>query len=162
MHTEAACASGALSVLLGATWIMGGFHDAVLVVGAEQQKTMSSRDGGDVLGSGGGFRRRAAGVWRLHVPEIVRTHRADLHRQIWRQPGRLSPPSPTRITRTRALNPLAQMRESTLTFGDTQQVSEKNPSVAPPLRLTDCSQITDGAAGARSCFGQISRPHRPR
>src|SRR5499426_4085404 len=42
MHTEAACASGALSVLLGAQWIAGGFHDAVLVVGAEQQKTMSS------------------------------------------------------------------------------------------------------------------------
>src|SRR5207248_5604426 len=29
IHTEAACASGALSVLLGAQWIMGGFHDAV-------------------------------------------------------------------------------------------------------------------------------------
>src|ERR1700730_10659469 len=37
MHTEAACASGALSVLLGAQWIMGGFYDVVLVVGAEQQ-----------------------------------------------------------------------------------------------------------------------------
>ena len=27
MHTEAACASGALSVLLGAEWIIGGFYD---------------------------------------------------------------------------------------------------------------------------------------
>src|ERR1043166_6425765 len=43
MHTEAACASGALSVTLGAQWIAGGFHDAVLVVGAEHQKTMSDR-----------------------------------------------------------------------------------------------------------------------
>src|SRR5258708_16791147 len=51
MHTEAACASGALSVLLGAEWIMGGFYDVVLVVGAEQQKTMSSLDGSDVLGA---------------------------------------------------------------------------------------------------------------
>src|SRR5947207_3774845 len=51
MHTEAACASGALSVLLGSQWIMGGFYDAVLVVGAEQQKTMSSLDGSDVLGA---------------------------------------------------------------------------------------------------------------
>ena len=55
MHTEAACASGALSVLLGAQWIMGGFHDAVLVVGAEQQKTMSSLDGSDVLGAAADF-----------------------------------------------------------------------------------------------------------
>src|SRR6266480_1908555 len=51
LHTEAACASGALSVLLGAEWIMGGFYDVVLVVGAEQQKTMSSLDGSDVLGA---------------------------------------------------------------------------------------------------------------
>src|SRR5437870_3725231 len=51
MHTEAACASGALSVLLGAQWIMGGSYDVVLVVGAEQQKTMSSLDGSDVLGA---------------------------------------------------------------------------------------------------------------
>ena len=51
MHTEAACASGALSVLLGAEWIMGGLHDVVLVVGAEQQKTMSALDGSDVLGA---------------------------------------------------------------------------------------------------------------
>ncbi len=51
MHTEAACASGALSVLLGAEWIIGGFYDVVLVVGAEQQKTMSALDGSDVLGA---------------------------------------------------------------------------------------------------------------
>src|SRR5437667_291052 len=51
MHTEAACASGALCVLLGAEWIIGGFYDVVLVVGAEQQKTMSSLDGSDVLGA---------------------------------------------------------------------------------------------------------------
>ena len=31
--------------------IMGGFYDVVLVVGAEQQKTMSSLDGSDVLGA---------------------------------------------------------------------------------------------------------------
>src|SRR5216117_1695178 len=61
MHTEAACASGALSVLLGAQWIMGGFHDVVLVVGAEQQKTMSSLDGSDVL--------RAAADYHNEKPE---------------------------------------------------------------------------------------------
>src|SRR5438128_12431990 len=51
MHTEAACASGALSVLLGAQWIMGGFYDSVLVVGAEQQKTMTSLNGSTVRGA---------------------------------------------------------------------------------------------------------------
>src|SRR5213079_2196174 len=39
MQTEAAGASGALSVLLGAVCMMGGLHDVVLVIGAGQQKT---------------------------------------------------------------------------------------------------------------------------
>src|SRR5216117_4223891 len=44
------------------------------------------------------------------------------------------------------LNPLAQMRDADLTFDYASQVSDKNPSVAPPLKVSDCSQITDGAA----------------
>src|SRR4051812_23870238 len=42
MHTEAACASGALSVLLGAEWIIGGVFVVVVVVGAGKQKKMLS------------------------------------------------------------------------------------------------------------------------
>src|SRR5438045_9129693 len=61
MHTEWACASGARSVLLASQWIMGGFYDVVLVVGAEQQKTMSSLDGSDVLG--------AAADYHIEKPE---------------------------------------------------------------------------------------------
>jgi acetyl-CoA C-acetyltransferase len=44
------------------------------------------------------------------------------------------------------LNPLAQMRDADLTFDCASQVSDKNPSVAPPLKVSDCSQITDGSA----------------
>src|SRR5205823_8545473 len=44
------------------------------------------------------------------------------------------------------LDPLAQMRDADLTFDSASQVSDKNPSVAPPLKVSDCSQITDGAA----------------
>src|SRR5207237_7079049 len=44
------------------------------------------------------------------------------------------------------LNALAQMRDADLTFDCASQVSDKNPSVAPPLKVSDCSQITDGAA----------------
>src|SRR4029453_1570462 len=70
MHTEAACASGALSVLLGAHWIMGGFHDAVLVVGAEQQKTMSSLDGSDVLGAAADYHIEKPGNGDFMFPKL--------------------------------------------------------------------------------------------
>src|SRR4051794_13695558 len=52
MHTEAACASGALSVLLGAEWIIGGVYYVVFVVGGEKQKTKLSLAG--FAGFGGG------------------------------------------------------------------------------------------------------------
>jgi len=51
MHVEAACASGGAAVLTAAHQIMSGAHDVVLIVGAEQQKTMSPADGSDVLGA---------------------------------------------------------------------------------------------------------------
>src|SRR5260370_26065866 len=59
------------------------------------------------------------------------------------------------------LNPLAQMREADLTFDCASQVSDKNPSVAPPLKVSDCSQITDGAASvvvvSGKCRHKIAR-----
>src|SRR6185436_19217589 len=55
LHTEASCASGGVAVLTGAQQIMGGLHDYVLVVGAEQQKTMPPAEGADVLAAAGDY-----------------------------------------------------------------------------------------------------------
>jgi acetyl-CoA acetyltransferase len=52
------------------------------------------------------------------------------------------------------LNPLAQMRDADLTLDCASQVSDKNPSVAPPLKVSDCSQITDGAASVLLVSGK--------
>jgi acetyl-CoA acetyltransferase len=53
------------------------------------------------------------------------------------------------------------MRDADLTYDCASQVSDKNPSVAPPLRVSDCSQITDGAASLVLCsekyLSQIGR-----
>ena len=145
MHTEAACASGALSVLLGAQWIMGGFYDAVLVVGAEQQKTMSSLDGSDVLGAAADYHIEKPEYGDFMFPKLFGkiaqiyidkygANEGDLAQVAWKNYAHAK------------LNPLAQMRDADVTVDYASQVSEKNPSVAPPLKVTDCSQITDGAA----------------
>ena len=145
MHTEAACASGALSVLLGATWIMGGFHDAVLVVGAEQQKTMSSKDGSDVLGAAADFDIERPEYGDFMFPKLFGRIAQIYIDKYGASPDDLAAVAYKNYAHA-ALNPLAQMREANLTYDCASQVSEKNPSVAPPLRVSDCSQITDGAA----------------
>src|SRR3954470_1317428 len=145
MHTEAACASGALSVLLGAQWIMGGFYDAVLVVGAEQQKTMPSIEGADALGAAADFHNEKpeygdfmfpklfGRIAQIYIDKYGATEE-DLATVAWKNYAHAR------------LNPLAQMRDADLTFDCASQVSDKNPSVAPPLKVSDCSQITDGGA----------------
>lgn len=145
MHTEAACASGALSVLLGAQWIMGGLYDVVLVVGAEQQKTMSSLDGSDVLGAAADYHNEKPEYGDFMFPKLFGkiaqiyidkygAQESDFATVAWKNYAHAK------------LNPLAQMRDADLTLDCASQVSDKNPSVAPPLKVSDCSQITDGAA----------------
>jgi acetyl-CoA acetyltransferase len=145
MHTEAACASGALSVLLGAQWIAGGFHDAVLVVGAEQQKTMSSLDGSDVLGAAADYHIEKPEYGDFMFPKLFGRIAQIYIDKYGASPDELAAVAYKNYAHA-ALNPLAQMRDANLTYDCASQVSEKNPSVAPPLRVSDCSQITDGAA----------------
>jgi len=124
---------------------MGGFYDAVLVVGAEQQKTMSSLDGSDVLGAAADYHNEKPEYGDFMFPKLFGriaqiyidkygAKESDLATVAWKNYAHAR------------LNPLAQMRDADVTIDYASQVSEKNPSVAPPLKVTDCSQITDGAA----------------
>jgi acetyl-CoA acetyltransferase len=124
---------------------MGGFYDVVLVVGAEQQKTMSSLDGSDVLGAAADYHNEKPEYGDFMFPKLfgriaqiyIEKYGAteeDLAQVAWKNYAHAK------------LNPLAQMRDADLTLDCASQVSDKNPSVAPPLKVSDCSQITDGAA----------------
>src|SRR3954468_14378595 len=70
LHTEAACASGGVAVLTAAQQVMGGIHDVVLVVGAEQQKTMSPSDGSDVLGAAADYCAEKAAYGEFMFPKL--------------------------------------------------------------------------------------------
>jgi acetyl-CoA acetyltransferase len=167
MHTEAACASGSLSVLLGAQWIMGGFHDVVLVVGAEQQKTMSAVDGSDVLGAAADYHIEKPEYGDFMFPKLFGRIAQIYIDKYGASPDDLAAVAYKNYAHAR-LNPMAQMRDADLTYDYASQVSEKNPTVAPPLRVTDCSQITDGAAALVLVSGKYldriggDKPKRPR
>jgi acetyl-CoA C-acetyltransferase len=63
-----------------------------------------------------------------------------------------------RVAKNRAharLNPLAQMRDSALTLKQACTESETNQRIAPPLKVTDCSQITDGGAALVLCSARF-------
>lgn len=155
-HTEAACASGGVAVLTAAQLIKGGIHDVVLVVGAEQQKTMSPKQGAEVLGAAGDFKVESSQFGDFMFPKLF-----GRIAQVYGERHRLTEEDLARVAvknREHArLNPLAQMRDTPLTLSQATTESEENPRVAPPLKVTDCSQITDGAAAVILCSARFAK-----
>jgi acetyl-CoA acetyltransferase len=150
LHTEAACASGSVAVTTAIQQIAGGIHDCVLVVGAEQQKTMSPAQGADVLA--------AAGDWNVEKPQYGEHMFPKLFARIatiYREKHALSDEQLAKVAVKNFAhakrNPNAQMRDFNMTLDYACNASEKNPCFAPPLKVTDCSQVTDGAAGIVLC-----------
>jgi len=156
VHVEAACASGGVAVLTAAQQIIGGLHEVVLVVGVEQQKTMSPADGSEVLAAAGDYAGERPLFGDFMFPKLfARIARIYTERHGLREED-LARVSAKNHAHAR-LNPLAQMRDSGLTFQEACTESVNNRRFAPPLKLTDCSQITDGAASLVLCSDDFAR-----
>jgi acetyl-CoA acetyltransferase len=161
MHVEAACASGGVAVLTAAKLISGGVHDAVLVVGAEQQKTMSPAEGAEVLAAAADYDAEKPQYGDFMFPKLFARIAAAYRKRYGLGEEQLARVAVKNHAHAR-LNPLAQMRDSTLTLNGATQESADNPRIAPPLKITDCSQITDGGAAVVLCSGRfLKRLSRP-
>jgi acetyl-CoA acetyltransferase len=163
LHTEAACASGGVAVLTAAKLIMGEIHDLVLVVGVEQQKTMSPSAGAQVLGAAGDFQVESAQFGDFMFPKLFGRIARMYSQHYGLKEVDLARVAVKNHAHAR-LNPLAQMRDSPLTMQEACTESEANRRIAPPLKVTDCSQITDGGAAVVLCSGRFAArlPKHPR
>jgi acetyl-CoA acetyltransferase len=156
MHVEAACASGGVAVLTAAQQIMGGLRDVVLVVGAEQQKTMTPAQGGDVLAAAGDYHAETSQYGEFMFPKLF-ARVAQVYAERYGLSERQLAQVAVKNHAHARLNPLAQMRDSTLTLKEACTASETNPRFAPPLKVSDCSQITDGGASLILCSERFLR-----
>jgi len=139
---ENACASGSAALYAGMHAIHAGAARTVLVVGAEKMTTGTTAEVTKAL-AGGAYQNDAAEA-SLSFPQQF----ACLTNQYAERHGDPLPAMARIAAKNHANamhNPLAQMhRVMDADFCNT--VSEKNPLIAPPLRLTDCSLVSDGAA----------------
>ncbi len=144
-RVENACASGSAAVHQGLRSILSGLADTVLVVGVEK---MTHADGAQVaralLGAdpvlaGTDSPTGFAGVFA----DIARQYaqRYDGHAWLGDVLGAVA----AKNHRNGCANPWAQVRKD-LGVEFCSTVSERNPIVADPLRRTDCSLVSDGAA----------------
>lgn len=157
---ENACASGAAAIMAGIRAIQSGAARTVLVVGAEKMTSRSTAEVTRSLG-GAGYQHdpEEAGLSFPQVFGLAAKSYADTYGDPSTAMAMIAEKNHNNALR----NPLAHMRRE-VSFEFCNEVSDKNPMIAAPLRLTDCSLITDGAAalvltaeGNAGAFGRSVR-----
>lgn len=139
---ENACASGSAAIAAGINSILSGNAKTVLVVGAEKMTSNTTPEVTKALTQAG--YQNAPQENKLSFPQLFALAAGEYKRRY--QDPLYAMAQIAAKNHTNALsNPLAQLhREMSVDF--CHNVSDKNPEIAPPLRLTDCSLISDGAA----------------
>jgi acetyl-CoA C-acetyltransferase len=139
---ENACASGAAAVYAARDFIAAGRGKFALVIGVEKMTGLPNAVVGDNL-LGACYRREEADIAGGFAGVFGRiTER--YFQQFGDQSDALAMIA-AKNHRNGVDNPYAQMQRD-LGFEFCRNVSEKNPYVAGPLKRTDCSLVSDGAA----------------
>jgi acetyl-CoA C-acetyltransferase len=141
-RVENACATGSAAVHQGLKAIAAKSARVVLVVGVEQMTTTPGPEIGKNLLKASYVRDEAdieggfAGIFgRI----------ASLYFQRWGDQSDALARIAAKNHKNGVANPYAQMRKD-LGYDFCRRESEKNPFVAGPLKRTDCSLVSDGAA----------------
>ncbi len=141
-RVENACATGSAAVHQGLKSIAAGAARIVLVVGAEQMTTTAGPEVGRNLLKASYVREEAdidggfAGIFG---------HIAGLYFQRWGDQSDALARIAAKNHKNGVGNPYAQIRKD-LGYDFCRNESDKNPRVAGPLKRTDCSLVSDGAA----------------
>ena len=137
-RVEAACASGGLALRQAVLAVASGYHDIVIAAGVEKMTDVSSGTAADALAAaadrewecffGATFPALYAMMARLHMRRFGTTH--DQMAQV-----------AVKNHHNACYNPIAQYHME-ISIEDVNRSS----LVADPLRILDCSPISDGAA----------------
>jgi acetyl-CoA C-acetyltransferase len=142
---EAACASGSVAVLSAMADLESGRYDVALVLGVELERTVPGDDASRLLGAAawiGHEGQDAKFMW----PYMFSALADEYDRRYGLDDAHLRAIARLNYTNARS-NPNAQTRTWTFTDASFSADDEANPPVEGRVRRTDCSQITDGAAG---------------
>jgi acetyl-CoA acetyltransferase len=148
-RVEGACASGGLAVVAGVDAIAAG-SDVVLIVGAEVQTTVNAADGADYLARAAHYATQRS-IDPFTFPCLF-ARRAKAYRETYglteQDLGRVV----VKAYDNASKNPHAHMHAYKMTLESASNASDKNPLfIDNPayhdwLKVSDCSQVSDGAS----------------
>lgn len=141
-RVENACATGSAALYAALDFIEAGRGKFALVIGAEKMTGVPTARTGEIL-LGASYVKEEAGV-DAGFAGIFGKIAANYFQRYGDRSMELARIA-AKNHRNGAGNEFAHVRKD-LGFDFCNEVSDKNPLVAPPLRRTDCSMISDGAA----------------
>ncbi len=139
---ENACATGTAAIHGARDFLAAGRGRFALVVGAEKMTATPGPQVGDILLSAC-YRREEGEIPAGFAGVFARI--AERYFQRFGDQSDALAAIAAKNHKNGVANPYAQMRKD-LGFDFCRAVSEKNPYVAAPLKRTDCSLVSDGAA----------------
>ena len=142
MRVENACATGSAAIHTAMNAIEAKRAKTTLVVGVEKMTDTSSEKVGDILL--GASYRPEEGNTKGGFTGVFATI-ANAYFQKYGDKSDILAKIAAKNHENGCSNPLAHMQKN-LGFDFCNSVSDKNPYVAEPLRRTDCSMVSDGAA----------------
>lgn len=141
---EAACASGSIALLAASAELEAGRYDTALVVGVEQMKTVSPAVGGDYLGTAAWYELEAKGV-EFPFPKLFGKLGDEYDRRYGLRDEHLAHISAVNYDNAKR-NPKAQTRTWYMTEAHARRADRYNAVIGGRIKVSDCSQVTDGAA----------------
>lgn len=142
LRVENACATGSAAIHTALNSIEAKRSKLNLVVGVEKMTDRSTKEAGDIL-LGASYRKeedKIDGGFAGVFAQIT-----DTYFQRYGDQTKYLSKIAAKNHKNGAVSPYAHMQVD-LGFDFCNKVSEKNPLVAPPLKRSDCSMISDGAA----------------
>ncbi len=139
-RVENACASGSAALYAAMDAIASGRVKIALVVGAEKMTAVDNAAVTRALGCASYQKEEAGKSFPMIFAEFARAY-ADK----WGDPTEAMAHIAAKNHAAAVHNPLAQLRKP-LELDFCLHESEKNPVIAAPLKKTDCSLVSDGAA----------------
>lgn len=151
LRVEGACASGGLALMTSVDALKAGSADIAMTLGVEVQTTASARQGGDYLARAADYRRQR-GIDDFTFPCLFAKRMkyiAEKQHFTTEDIARVA----AKAYANGNLNPLAHMHSKQVSFEQANTAGPTNPNFLGNetyknyLRITDCSQVSDGGAG---------------
>ena len=140
---EAACASGSIALIAASADIEAARYDLACVVGVEQMKTVDSTTGGDILGTAAWYEREAKGI-EFPFPKLFGRLGDEYDKRYGLKDEHLAHISAVNYSNAKR-NPNAQTRNWFMSESHAQHASKFNQVIGGRIKVSDCSQVTDGS-----------------